>query len=80
MVFCGGTCPVKSLWGARPLSENVDFKVVPTEAGAALSRTKRREALKAFGESTALILEQGTFGEGNVARTARDGMPTLDWT
>jgi len=72
LVFCGGTCLSKAYGALERMSEDVDFKVVPTTAGAALSRTKRREALRAFGEMIAATLEQGSFGEGNVARTARD--------
>ncbi|CAG2161315.1 nucleotidyl transferase AbiEii/AbiGii toxin family protein [Cupriavidus numazuensis] len=72
LVFCGGTCLSKAYGALARMSEDVDFKVVPTAAGAALSRTKRREALKAFGEAIAHTLEHGGFGKGNVARTARD--------
>lgn len=43
LVFCGGTCLSKAYGALERMSEDVDFKVVPTTAGAALSRTKRRE-------------------------------------
>ncbi|WP_454739499.1 nucleotidyl transferase AbiEii/AbiGii toxin family protein [Cupriavidus necator] len=72
LVFCRGTCLSKAYGAIARMSEDVEFKVVSTPAALQLTNTKRREALSAFGKSIVDTLEQGGFGEGAIARTARD--------
>lgn len=72
LVFCGGTCLSKAYGALERMSEDVDFKLVPTEAAQKLSRTKRRELLGEFGRQVEAALAEGGFGAGTIARDARD--------
>lgn len=72
LVFCGGTCLAKAYGILDRMSEEVDFKVVPNEAGAALGTTALRRELSAYVKSIVAALEAGGFGEGSVARRSRD--------
>ena len=72
LVFCGGTCLAKAYGILERMSEDVDFKVVPNEAGAALGTAALRRELSAYAKSIVAALETGGFGEGSVVRRSRD--------
>lgn len=72
LVFCGGTCLAKAYGILDRMSEDVDFKVVPNEAGAALGTAALRRELSAYVKSIVAALEAGGFGEGSVTRSSRD--------
>lgn len=72
-VFCGGTCLSKAYGILDRMSEDVDFKVVPTDAAIALSTTALRKALSAYVKSIIVALETGGFGANSVVRRSLDG-------
>ncbi len=72
MVFCGGTCLAKAHGILERMSEDVDFKVVPTEAGAALGAGALRKRLSAWVKEVIRALENAGFGEGSVERRSLD--------
>lgn len=72
LIFCGGTCLSKAYGIIDRMSEDVDFKLVASDAFATLSGAKRREALGAFAKEAVLALEAAGFGEGAIQRTSRD--------
>jgi predicted nucleotidyltransferase component of viral defense system len=71
LVFCGGTCLSKAYGILDRMSEDVDFKVVPTVSGVALGTAALRRELSSYVKSIVAELEAG-FGEGSVARRSRD--------
>lgn len=72
LVFCGGTCLAKAYGILDRMSEDVDFKVVPNDAGAALGTAALRRELSAYVKSIVAALEAGGFGDGSVVRRSRD--------
>jgi predicted nucleotidyltransferase component of viral defense system len=72
LVFCGGTCLAKAYGILERMSEDVDFKIVPTQAGAKLGNAARRRELSNYVKSVAVAIEAGGFGEGSVTRRSRD--------
>ena len=46
LVFAGGTCLSKTHKIVERMSEDVDIKIIPTEAGNCLSRTALKKSLK----------------------------------
>jgi predicted nucleotidyltransferase component of viral defense system len=72
LVFCGGTSLSKAYALIERMSEDVDFKVVPTETGAALGPSALRKQLGKFVEMiithlTSLLAETDT-----IERQSRD--------
>lgn len=72
LVFCGGTCISKAYGVLDRMSEDVDFKIVPTKKGAALGGNPLRTALSKYVKSLGAALEQTGFGDGSVTRTSMD--------
>ena len=72
LVFCGGTCLSKAYGILERMSEDIDFKVVPTVAATELSGNALRGKLSAYSKSIVFALETGGFGEGTVNRRSRD--------
>lgn len=72
LVFCGGTCLSKAHGILERMSEDVDFKVVPSEAGAGLGTAALRRELSVYVKSIVAALETGGFGRDAVVRTSRD--------
>lgn len=61
LVFCGGTCLSKAYGILERMSEDVDFKVVPTQAALSLSKTRRTKALRDFRHGVITALKAGGF-------------------
>ncbi|MBC7622206.1 MAG: nucleotidyl transferase AbiEii/AbiGii toxin family protein [Aeromicrobium sp.] len=73
LVFCGGTCLSKSYGILDRMSEDVDFKLVPTDAARALTGSARRSQLKVFRKLVFDALSSGGFtGEGAIIEKALD--------
>lgn len=72
LVFCGGTCLSKARGLLDRMSEDVDFKVVPTAEAEALPRNALRRELGAYADSLSGALANGGFGADSVARESRD--------
>ncbi|MES2262664.1 MAG: nucleotidyl transferase AbiEii/AbiGii toxin family protein [Pseudomonadota bacterium] len=72
LVFCGGTCLSKAYGILERMSEDVDFKVVPTEAGGVLGTAALRREMGIYVKSIAAALEAGGFGTDAVLRRSRD--------
>lgn len=72
LVFCGGTCLSKAYGLLERMSEDVDFKVVPTDVAIGLGRDSLRKRLSEYTKSIVAALEIGGFGEGAVNRCSRD--------
>lgn len=72
LVFCGGTCLSKA-YGILPrMSEDVDFKIVPSQEGALLSKTALRKSLSNFRAEIVEALGSGGFGPENIVKNSRD--------
>lgn len=69
LVFCGGTCLSKAHGILERMSEDVDFKVVPTTV---MSKSKLREALSAYVKSLMDVLDAGGFRDDAIVRRSRD--------
>lgn len=67
MVFAGGSCLSKVLSSLQRMSEDVDIKVLLTEAGAGLSRNELRNKLREFKSKLCGIFEDGSFTVDNVS-------------
>jgi hypothetical protein len=72
LVFCGGTCLAKAYGILERMSEDVDFKVVPNDVGAALGTAALRRELSAYVKSIVAALEAEGFGPDSVVRSSRD--------
>lgn len=72
LVFCGGTCLSKAYGILERMSEDVDFKVVPNEAGGALGTAALRREMSVYVKSIIAALEAGGFGKDSVVRSSRD--------
>lgn len=73
LVFCGGTCLSKAYGILERMSEDIDYKIMPTAAALVLSKTRRMRELKAFRQSVETALVVGGFiGEGAITTTVRD--------
>ena len=60
LVFAGGTCLSKTIEGLCRMSEDIDLKLVPTDTGALLSKTKRKAELSKVKKSiTKSLLDIG---------------------
>jgi len=71
-VFCGGTCLAKAYGLLHRMSEDVDFKLIPTLATAHLSKTALRNKLSDFIKEVIENLENGGFGKGTIVRRSLD--------
>lgn len=71
-VFCGGTYLAKAYGFLHRMSEDVDFKLVPTEATAQLTKTALRRRLSAFVKDVITTLEEGGFGKDSITRRSLD--------
>ena len=71
-VFCGGTYLAKAYGFLHRMSEDVDFKLVPTEATAQLTKTALRRKLSAFVKNVVTALEEGGFGKDSITRRSLD--------
>lgn len=72
LVFCGGTCLSKAYGILERMSEDVDFKVVPTADGAALTKSELRNKLSKFRAEIIEALGGAGFGSENIAKRVRD--------
>ncbi|OYO32016.1 nucleotidyl transferase AbiEii/AbiGii toxin family protein [Janthinobacterium sp. PC23-8] len=73
LVFCGGTCLSKAYGILERMSEDIDYKVVPTAAALILSKTRRMNELKTFRQSVTTALVVGGFtGDDAIATKVRD--------
>lgn len=72
LVFCGGTCLSKAYGILERMSEDVDFKVVPNEAGRTLGTAALRREMSAYVKSIMATLETECFGKDSVVRRSRD--------
>lgn len=57
-IFCGGTCLSKAYGLLSRMSEDVDFKLVPTDQGLALTDDVRKERLADFYKEVLAALKQ----------------------
>ncbi|MDY7576728.1 nucleotidyl transferase AbiEii/AbiGii toxin family protein [Herbaspirillum sp. RTI4] len=71
-VFCGGTCLAKAYGILHRMSEDVDFKLVPTEVTAQLPKATLRRRLSAFVKNVITSLEAGGFGKNSITRRSLD--------
>jgi predicted nucleotidyltransferase component of viral defense system len=71
-VFCGGTCLAKAYGVLERMSEDVDFKLVPTQAATSLSKTALRQKLSAFVKKIVVDLQESEFGAISVNRRSQD--------
>ena len=73
-VFCGGTCLAKAHGILDRMSEDIDFKVVPSDSVAGLGTAALRRKLNAFVTKVMAWLEEGEggFGKGSVSRRSLD--------
>lgn len=71
-VFCGGTCLAKAYGILHRMSEDVDFKLVPTEATAQLPKTALRRKLSTFVKNVITTLEEGGFEKDSITRHSLD--------
>lgn len=73
LVFCGGTCLSKAYGILERMSEDIDYKVVPTDEALRLNPSARRTKLRAFADSVVAALVLGGFtGKEAVTRKSRD--------
>jgi hypothetical protein len=72
LVLCGGTCLSKAYGILERMSEDVDFKIVPTAAALSMSQGKLREELSTYVKSLMAVLEQGGFTDDSIVRRSRD--------
>ena len=73
LVFCGGTCLSKSYGILERMSEDVDFKLVPTDAARALSRNALRSQLRTFRKLVSAALSSGGFtGDDAIVENSMD--------
>ena len=71
-VFCGGTCLAKAYGILHRMSEDVDFKLVPTAAAAQLSKAALRRKRSTFVKQVIKTLEEGGFGKDSITRSSLD--------
>lgn len=71
-VFCGGTCLAKAYGILHRMSEDVDFKLVPTAAAAQLSKAALRRKRSTFVKQVIKTLEEGGFGKDSITRRSLD--------
>jgi predicted nucleotidyltransferase component of viral defense system len=71
-VFCGGTCLAKAYGVLERMSEDVDFKLVPTPAATALTKTALRQKLRAFVQKIVEKLQESEFGATSINRRSQD--------
>jgi len=71
-VFCGGTCLAKAYGILHRMSEDVDFKLVPTAATAQLPKAALRRKLSVFVKMVISALEAGGFGKNSITRRSQD--------
>lgn len=72
LIFCGGTCLSKAYGLLQRMSEDVDFKIVPTDKGSQLSRNALRTQLSAFGRTVVAHLELSGFGSDSITKKCLD--------
>lgn len=72
LVFCGGTCLAKAYGILDRMSEDVDFKVVPNDAGVILGTAALRREMRVYVNSIIAALESEGFGKDSVLRRSRD--------
>jgi len=72
LVFCGGTCLSKAYRILSRMSEDVDFKIVPSQEGALLSKTALRRSLSSFRAEIVEALGDRGFGAENIEKSSRD--------
>ncbi len=71
-VFCGGTCLAKAYGILHRMSEDVDFKLVPTEATSHLTKAALRRKLSEFVKTVITALEADGFGKSSITRRSLD--------
>ncbi len=72
LVFCGGTCLSKAYGILDRMSEDVDFKIVPTVAALSMSKGRLRDELSTYVRSLMAVLDNGGFTDDSIARRSRD--------
>jgi predicted nucleotidyltransferase component of viral defense system len=80
LVFCGGTCLAKAYGILHRMSEDVDFKLIPTQATAQLSKTALRRKLSAFVNNVIETLAHGGFERDLMTRHSFDSNNYLGLT
>jgi hypothetical protein len=71
-VFCGGTCLAKAYGILHRMSEDVDFKLVPTEATFQLTKAALRRKLSEFVKTVITALEADGFEKNSITRRSQD--------
>ena len=71
-VFCGGTCLAKAYGILHRMSEDVDFKLVPTEETSQLTKAALRRKLSEFVKTVISALEAEGFGKSSITRRSQD--------
>jgi len=72
LVFCGGTCLSKAYGILHRMSEDVDFKIVPSELSAKLPKSALRRKLSTFVKNVMAKLEEGGFDKNSITRRSLD--------
>ena len=72
LVFCGGTCLSKAYGILHRMSEDVDFKIVPSELSAKLPKSALRRKLSTFVKNVLAKLEEGGFDKNSITRRSLD--------
>lgn len=73
LVFCGGTCLAKAYGILHRMSEDIDFKLVPTQATTLLSKAALKRKLSTFVKNIIAILDSGGFKKEFIERRSNDG-------
>ena len=72
LVFCGGTCLSKAYGILQRMSEDIDFKIVPSELSAKLPKSALRRKLSDFVKNVMSTLESGGFDKSSITRRSLD--------
>ena len=72
LVFCGGTCLSKAYGILHRMSEDIDFKIVPSELSAKLPKNALRRKLSTFVKNVLSTLEDGGFDKSSITRRSLD--------
>jgi predicted nucleotidyltransferase component of viral defense system len=71
-VFCGGTSLAKAFGIVQRMSEDLDFKLMPSHAPSVRSKSQLRRQLSACADQVMAALEQAGYGPHAVTRRSMD--------
>ena len=71
-IFCGGTCLSKAYKIIERMSEDVDFKIIPSPAFLVLSKSAKRKNLSLFADKVAAAFIFGGIEKSDIERKSRD--------